>query len=351
MLQVPTALDAILDNNRGTLEQAPKIYGVVPAIVKAVSDPKQKRHMQGMVQVFFPWLQTEADKAKIMPWARLLMPTAGKEVGFSAQPQIGDEVCVGFEHGDIHFPYVLGSLWNGKDKIPAPKTDGDKSDCKGHHDGAPTHKTPDLTPNSINGDGGKNKIYFWRSRTGNLIALDDDQGTVRINDRTGNSCISLEKDQIKVLQRSKDLMVFASKMIRLDCEDFQVHASKTITMQAGTDVTFQAGSNINVEAGAKLNASAKSGVYYSSKADMTVSASTSVSITGGSEVSVLAKSAAVKIQAGTEIGLTGTTAVNIKAGTKVGVTGAAGVGINSAAEITIKAGGNINCMANCINLN
>ena len=31
-------------------------------------------------------------------------------------PQVGDEVLVGFEDGDLHKPYVLGALWNGKDK-------------------------------------------------------------------------------------------------------------------------------------------------------------------------------------------------------------------------------------------
>ena len=28
-------------------------------------------------------------------------------------PQVGDEVVIGFEHDDVHKPYVLGSLWNG----------------------------------------------------------------------------------------------------------------------------------------------------------------------------------------------------------------------------------------------
>jgi uncharacterized protein involved in type VI secretion and phage assembly len=31
-------------------------------------------------------------------------------------PQVGDEVVIGFEHDDVHQPYVLGSLWNGQAK-------------------------------------------------------------------------------------------------------------------------------------------------------------------------------------------------------------------------------------------
>ena len=33
-------------------------------------------------------------------------------------PDVDDEVLVGFEHGDIRRPYVLGGLWNGVDKPP-----------------------------------------------------------------------------------------------------------------------------------------------------------------------------------------------------------------------------------------
>ena len=33
-------------------------------------------------------------------------------------PQVGDEVLVAFDHGDINFPIVLGGLWNGQDVIP-----------------------------------------------------------------------------------------------------------------------------------------------------------------------------------------------------------------------------------------
>ena len=37
-------------------------------------------------------------------------------------PEVGDEVLVAFEREDLRFPYVLGALWNGKDKPPSPTT-------------------------------------------------------------------------------------------------------------------------------------------------------------------------------------------------------------------------------------
>ena len=39
-------------------------------------------------------------------------------------PEVGDEVLVAFEREDLRFPYVLGALWNGKDKPPLANDDG-----------------------------------------------------------------------------------------------------------------------------------------------------------------------------------------------------------------------------------
>jgi uncharacterized protein involved in type VI secretion and phage assembly len=36
-----------------------------------------------------------------------------------ALPDVDDEVLVAFVQGDIHSPFVIGSLWGGKDKPPA----------------------------------------------------------------------------------------------------------------------------------------------------------------------------------------------------------------------------------------
>ena len=84
---------------------------VAVAIVTNVSDPDQL----GRVRLRFPWLsdQHESD------WARLALPWAGPGRGIFAALEIDDEVLVAFEHGDINRPYVIGALWNGKDKPPA----------------------------------------------------------------------------------------------------------------------------------------------------------------------------------------------------------------------------------------
>jgi uncharacterized protein involved in type VI secretion and phage assembly len=68
----------------------------------------------GRVRVQFPTL-TEDHESQ---WARVVAIGAGSGRGFDCLPEIDDEVLVGFEHGDIHRPFIIGGLWNGKDKPP-----------------------------------------------------------------------------------------------------------------------------------------------------------------------------------------------------------------------------------------
>jgi uncharacterized protein involved in type VI secretion and phage assembly len=68
----------------------------------------------GRVRVKFPTLTDEHESQ----WARVVAIGAGKSRGFHCLPEIDDEVLVGFEHGDIHRPFVIGGLWNGTDATP-----------------------------------------------------------------------------------------------------------------------------------------------------------------------------------------------------------------------------------------
>ena len=73
----------------------------------------------GRVRVRFPTLTPQKDgSGHESNWARVVGIGAGSDRGFHCLPEIGDEVLVCFEHGDIHRPYVIGGVWNGKDMPP-----------------------------------------------------------------------------------------------------------------------------------------------------------------------------------------------------------------------------------------
>ena len=55
-------------------------------------------------------------------WARLSLPFASKDSGFSFYPEPGDEVVVGCFDEDPDFPLVIGSMHNPMNKAPLPLT-------------------------------------------------------------------------------------------------------------------------------------------------------------------------------------------------------------------------------------
>lgn len=97
---------------RGLLAAAPRAArppwgsGLVIGLVTQNDDPDKL----GRVRVKYPTLGDDVEGA----WARIAAPGAGPSRGALMLPAVGDEVVVGFEHGDVRRPYVLGALWNGQ---------------------------------------------------------------------------------------------------------------------------------------------------------------------------------------------------------------------------------------------
>jgi uncharacterized protein involved in type VI secretion and phage assembly len=81
---------------------------LVVGIVTNNQDPDK----MGRVRVKYPALGDEHEGW----WARVVTPSAGNERGLMMLPVVDEEVLVGFEHDDTTRPYVIGSLFNGKDK-------------------------------------------------------------------------------------------------------------------------------------------------------------------------------------------------------------------------------------------
>jgi uncharacterized protein involved in type VI secretion and phage assembly len=66
----------------------------------------------GKVQVRIPSMDQEV-------WARMTAPGAGSQKGFFYAPDMNDEVLVALIHGDPTDAFILGGLWNTKDRPPA----------------------------------------------------------------------------------------------------------------------------------------------------------------------------------------------------------------------------------------
>ncbi|NEU81413.1 VgrG-related protein [Nostoc sp. UIC 10630] len=101
-----------------TLSPEKRLQPSETLLVGIVTDNKDPEKM-GRVKVKFPTLTEEHTS----DWARVVAVGAGPNRGFDCLPEVNDEVLVGFEHGDIHRPYVIGGVWNGKDAPPEKVSD------------------------------------------------------------------------------------------------------------------------------------------------------------------------------------------------------------------------------------
>ncbi len=341
-----------------------RIYGFVPGIVIAVWDPKNdKRHEQGYVQVYFPGLQLEKDHVKsarsdpekgvsalrdheplVAPWARVATP----ELGVHCIPQLGDEVLCAFEHGDPHHAYVVGVLYNGGNPIPKPVTNPDVE--KKRPEGCPA--TPDMSNDAMAASKGEsNKVMFWRSRTGNVIAFNDATGQIRLADRSGHSTIQLNDKRIDILQSAKDIRVNAKNKVTFDCTDFIVHAKKNITKNT---------SRYTATAGADFAQSAQATLTMASKGSFTTTSGKDWTVFSKDKVEVKAKSGAMMYTVAGDMGIVApksdaaieakmvTIATPLKfamgAAGDLKIKGDAVVSINAALNATFKGA---NCLVNC----
>ncbi len=183
------------------------LNGLVPAIVTNAKDPLEI----GRVQVKFPWLSPDLTSV----WARTVQQGAGAGRGTVILPEVGDEVLVGFEHGDFDAPYVLGGLYNGKDKPPK------------------------LGKPAVDGANGQIAARGFVSRKGHKVELVEDDGIV-ISSGDGKFVVKLD-------QKSQNIEITSGKTIN-------VKARNGITVDAGTGPLELKGQKVSVKAQTELTA-------------------------------------------------------------------------------------------------
>lgn len=162
-------LDARLPRGYGGL-----FYGVYTALVTDIVDPEG----QGRVRVRLPWSPDPSGKA-YEAWARLGVFMAGNNRGAWFVPDPEDEVLVAFEAGDPRRPYVLGSLWNGKDAPPESMDSSGRNEKK-------TLRSRNGVIVRLSDTSGRESLEL-ETPGGQSLTLEDGPGKVTITDSNGNS--------------------------------------------------------------------------------------------------------------------------------------------------------------------
>jgi hypothetical protein len=216
----------LADNVYALLQQAwavsktsdANMYGVEIALVTNVKDPEK----QGRVKVCFPRLPGKPES----DWARVAQPSAGPGRGFYWLPEVNDEVLVAFERGQANKPFVIGALWNGKDK---PMKDAYTDE---------------------------NTTRMIQTKSGHQIVFNDKSGEEKITiaDKSGKRTLTFDVKDKKFLIEAKegDVEIHAKKKLVLQCEDLEIKTKKTGKIDIGSTFDLKVAQKAGFKAGPKM---------------------------------------------------------------------------------------------------
>ena len=190
------------------------------ATVLSNADP----HGAGRVQVRMNW-QTDNMRTS---WVRVMTPDGGgsKDVksnrGFVFIPEVGDQVLLGFRHGDSARPYVMGSLFNG-----------------------------------VTGSGGfaANHKKSLTTRSGSTVTFDDTAHTILLQTTRANKIFVDELNGTITISSAEEVNVNTKNVNINASENMNVNVGKNFTMQVGeqSSVSIEKDSSVSVNGNAMQN--------------------------------------------------------------------------------------------------
>ncbi len=210
-------------------------FKAIPATIKAMPSPKVRMPLaetqmatvlsnadpegKGRVRVRMNW-QTDGMQTG---WVRVMTPDGGssKDVksnrGFVFIPEVGDQVLLGFRHGDPARPYVMGSLFNG--------TTG-RGGLEGNH------------------------MKSLTTRSGHTIKLNDSLSSlgITIKDIKGNSIhIDSVGDDI-IINAKRNITINAGETFTVNAREMEVNIDGDIIEKIGKNKISTIGNKISLEA-------------------------------------------------------------------------------------------------------
>ena len=210
-------------------------FKAIPATIKAMPSPKVRMPLaetqmatvlsnadpqgKGRVRVRMNW-QTDGMQ---IGWVRVMTPDGGSSSdvksnrGFVFIPEVGDQVLLGFRHGDPARPYVMGSLFNG-----------------------------------TTGGGGLegNHMKSLTTRSGHTIKLNDSLSSlgITIKDIKGNSIhIDSVGDDI-IINAKRNITINAGETFTVNAREMEVNIDSDIIEKIGKNKISTIGNKISLEA-------------------------------------------------------------------------------------------------------
>ena len=206
-------------------------FKAIPATIKALPSPKVRMPLaetqmatvlsnadpqgKGRVRVRMNW-QTNGMQTG---WVRVMTPDGGSSDdvksnrGFVFIPEVGDQVLLGFRHGDPARPYILGSLFNG-----------------------------------VTGKGGfaANHKKSLTTRSGSTVTFDDTAHTILLQTTRANKIFIDELNGTITISSAEEVNVNTKNVNINASENMNVNVGKNFTMQVGEDSNVAIGGNSSI---------------------------------------------------------------------------------------------------------
>lgn len=261
-----------------------RIWGVMVGIVAKNTDPNSSAGrntgtqsgadaMDGRVCVVIP---TRDEQANELKWARVAMPSGGAKWGHYFLPEVGDQVLLAFEGGNIEKPYVIGCIQKFSDKFLKDAVDKDNQFKK-----IMTKHGSNLTfeDNASDQSGLKDKITLETAQGRHQILLDNENTKIRIGDKAKQDFIEMNTKEdagtLNITIKSKITIKVGDKItMTMNGETGAVTIqAESITLKGTNKVAAQSDTSVKLEA-AQISAAANSSLKLESAGSAALSGAT-----------------------------------------------------------------------------
>jgi len=190
-------------------------------------------------------------------WARVISFYMGNSWGEYFLPEVGDEVVLGFEGGNIERPYVIGSIPTMKSMLVKRSANKDNT-IKQIMTRA--GNTIEITDTAAPAGGGaptpQDKIRIYTANKEREVCLDNATGRITLKDQKNENYVQIDTTKQAITIRAaqqmriivgQNITITASDMngagsVTIACKKFTVNAQGKITLNSTSGVAIKQGS-------------------------------------------------------------------------------------------------------------
>lgn len=259
-----------------------RIWGVMVGIVAKNYDPNSSASggsnsgtdaMDGRVCVTIPTRDKDANELK---WARVAMPSGGSKWGHYFLPEVGDQVLLAFEGGNIEKPYVIGCIQKSSDSFLKKAVDKDNQFKK-----IMTRHGSHITfeDNKEDENGQKDKLTIETAQHMLQIKMDNENEKIRIGDKAKEDFIEMYTKEgsgtLTIKAKSKITIQVGDKItMTMNGESGAVSIkADSISLEGTNKVTAKSDNSVKLEA-AQVAAKASSNLKLESSGTAALQGST-----------------------------------------------------------------------------